>query len=440
MKRTFSSFKTTVLAVTFVCCAGTMSAARSAISSDAWGQLAELTASNGLDGDYFGISVAIDGSTLVVGSMSATVGSNAGQGAAYVFVKGAGGWSDMTETAELTASDGQAGDGFGGSVGIAGDTIVVGACPQSGMCNGPGKVYIFQKPHSGWKTTSKFKAKLSASDGMAGDGFSNEMSISGDGSTVVAGSALATVKGQAAAGAVYVFVKPAKGWKSARETAKLTESGAKANDDFGCVSISSDGATIFVGAVQYDLVNGAGTGPGKAYIFVRPAHGWKSTSKAQAKLTEKGGAVGDLFGFCQAGSSCLSSDGSTVLAAAPYANGFAGKGYVFVKPAGGWASTKEYDAKLTPSDGRTIASGWSVAITDDTAVLGAVAGNNGGAAYVVTKPKSGWKTTSKFKAELIPGDGGQGDDFAFAVGISGNTIAVGAPQENGQGAAYIFGK
>jgi len=49
---------------------------------------------------------------------------------------------------------------------------------------------------------------------------------------------------------------------------------------------------------------------------------------------------------------------------------------------------------------------------------------------------------SKFKAELIPGDGFDGNDFAFTVGISGNTIAVGAPVagNNGAGAAYVFGK
>lgn len=107
-----------------------------------------------------GISVAISGDTIVAGAQNATVGSNAGQGAAYIFVKPSSGWTDMTETAKLTASDGKAGDGFGGSVGISSNTIVVGACPQSGMCNGHGKVYVFLKPKSGWKTTSKFKAEL----------------------------------------------------------------------------------------------------------------------------------------------------------------------------------------------------------------------------------------------------------------------------------------
>lgn len=418
--------------------------ARYPVVVDPWVQLAELAASDGVAGDQLGISVAISGSTIVAGAENATVGSNAAQGAAYVFVKGSGGWANMTETAKLTASDGQASDGFGGAVGIAGNTIVVGACSQSGICNGTGKVYVFEKPKGGWKTTSKFKAELTPSDGVSTDGFSNEMSISGDGNTVVAGSFGATVNGQTNAGAAYIFVKPSSGWKTMTETAKLTEPKPKTNDDFCEVSVSSDGSTVFVGALQYDIVKSAGTGPGKAYIFVRPASGWKSSSAPQAKLTAKDGVSGDLFGFCQVGSSCISSDGTTVLAGAPYANSFAGKGYVFVEPAAGWATTSKFNAELTLSDGQADFLGWSAAITDNTAVVGAVVGNGGtGAAYVFTKPKNGWKTTSKFKAELTASDGTSGDAFAFSLGISGNTIVVGSINATGgagPGAAYVFGK
>jgi len=419
--------------------------ARYPVVVDPFVQLAELTASDGVDGDQFGISVAISGNTIVVGAENATVGANASQGKAYVFVKPASGWANMTETATLTASDGEANDGFGGAVGIAGNTIVVGACPQSGACNAPGKVYVFLKPKSGWVTTSRFKAKLTASDGVASDGFSNEMSISGDGNTVVVGSAFATVAGQTDAGAVYVFVKPAGGWTTMTQTAKLTEPHPTAYDDFCCVSVSSDGSTVFVGTVQYNLTNSTPTGPGEAYIFLRPTSGWVTTSRPKARLTASDGVTGDLFGFCQAGSACISSDGTTVLAGAPYANGFEGKAYIFVEPAGGWATTSAFNAELTLSDGQTDFLGWSAAITDTAAVVGAVVGNGGtGAAYIFSKPSSGWKTTSRPNASLIPSDGDSGDDFGFSVGISGNTVVAGALQHpegssSGPGAAYVFG-
>ena len=73
-------------------------------------QSAKLTASNGASGDEFGMSVAVSGDMVVIGAPAA----NDGRGAAYVFTEPGTGWVDMTEVAELTASDGQAGDYFGG--------------------------------------------------------------------------------------------------------------------------------------------------------------------------------------------------------------------------------------------------------------------------------------------------------------------------------------
>ena len=76
-------------------------------------------------GGLFRHSVSISGNTVVVGAGD-TVSGNIEQGAAYVFTEPASGWADMTQTAELTASDGQADDGFGTSVSISGNTVVVG--------------------------------------------------------------------------------------------------------------------------------------------------------------------------------------------------------------------------------------------------------------------------------------------------------------------------
>jgi len=424
--------------------------ARYPVVIDPWIQLAELTASDGANGDQLGISVSISGNTVVAGAENATVNGNALQGAAYVFVKPASGWGNMTQTAKLTASDGKAGDGFGGAVYIAGNTIAVGACPQSGVCNGPGKVYVFLKPKSGWTTTSKFKAELTASGGTSNDGFSNELAVSADGDTITVGAAGATINRNVGQGAAYVFVKPAAGWKTATQTAKLTELHGHAGDFAGEVSVSGDGSTIFVGAPGAAV--GANTGQGVAYLFLRPAHGWKATSKFTAQLSAKDGAAYDDFGFCQAGSNCISSDGTTVLVGAPqqdFSTGTAtgpGKAYIFVKPASGWKTTTAFNAGLTASDGVTgDAFGWSAAITSDTALVGAVAGNGGtGEAYVFSKPKAGWKTTSKFAAKLVASDGDSGDGFGFTVSISGNTAVVGAlnhPSSGGAGpgAAYVFG-
>jgi hypothetical protein len=106
-------------------------------------ETAKLTASDGAAFDLFGWSVAISGDTVVVGAIFGD-GVNSAQGSAYVFVKPPGGWTDMTQTAKRTASDGAAGDNFGNSVAISGDTVVVGAIFGDGVNSDQGSAYVFE--------------------------------------------------------------------------------------------------------------------------------------------------------------------------------------------------------------------------------------------------------------------------------------------------------
>src|SRR5262249_28468761 len=135
-------------------------------------QVARLTPSDGV-GDFLGQSVAISGDTIAVGGFGYTVGSNLLQGAIYVYAKPAGGWTDMTETALLTASDAATNDQMGRTVAISGDTIVTSA---------KGLGYIFTKPPGGWVNETE-TARLSTSKPGIGI-FST--AISGD--TIVAGN------------------------------------------------------------------------------------------------------------------------------------------------------------------------------------------------------------------------------------------------------------
>jgi hypothetical protein len=101
-------------------------------------QLAKLTASNGPSFNHMGLASAISGDTAVVAGLASV-------SQAYVFVKGSNGWSDMTQTATLTASGGSA--TLGGSVGISGDTIVVGS--PGNFMTGVTSVYVYVKPSGG---------------------------------------------------------------------------------------------------------------------------------------------------------------------------------------------------------------------------------------------------------------------------------------------------
>lgn len=163
-------------------------------------ETSELTASDGAANDFFGSSVATSAGTVVAGSGNHAVGANASQGAAYLFVMPTGGWpSSATQTSELTASDGAAHDGLGYPVAISGNTVVAGA---EGRNSEQGAAYFFVRPAGGWPASVSQTGKLTASDGVVGDGFGIGVGISGD---TIVGSAEYRDSGH---GALYVFARP----------------------------------------------------------------------------------------------------------------------------------------------------------------------------------------------------------------------------------------
>jgi uncharacterized repeat protein (TIGR01451 family) len=342
-------------------------------SNSIWSLQAKLTASDGVAGDQLGIQVALDGDTILVGSYFADVGANADQGAAYIFVKPGGGWATGTETAKLTASDGAAGDDFGSSTALSGDTAVIGAGGDDiGATNiDQGSAYVFVKPGTGWATGTQ-AAKLIASDGAAGDQLGNfrGVAISGDTALVAAAAA------NSYQGAAYIFNKPADGWPSIPNpsfTAKLTISGGLPGDGFGS-SVVLSGDNALIGTPGYNSNQGA------AYIFIKPGGGWATTNLA-ARLTASDGAVNDEFGYS------VAMDGNTALIGSIFDDVTftdQGSAYVFIKPtAGNWSSTSAYASKLTASD--PALSDWlgtQVALSGDTALVGApLADVNLGAVY-----------------------------------------------------------
>lgn len=254
-------------------------------------QVAMLTPSDNYSCNPFGTSVAISGNTIVVGSpFSGTDGS------AYIFVEPAGGWQNMTETAALTASDGnQSYSGFGTSVSIDGQTIVVGAPQQSFN----GEAYVFVKPSSGWTDMTE-TAKLTASNGQYEDFFGFAVSVSG--STVLVGAPNKPIAKEYGAG--YIFVEPSSGWVNATETATLGASDRVVGDMLGN-SVLMVGNTALLGAPCYTF-SGA-PNPGAVYAYVEPASGWKTTSGFQKKFVSSDGTNTDNFG------SSIAVSGSTLV-------------------------------------------------------------------------------------------------------------------------------
>ncbi len=255
----------------------------------------------------FGATVAISGDTIVVGEDD--LNSNAG--AACVFVKPAGGWTNMTPTAVLTASDGQPDDYFGQSVSISGNTIAVGA-PQN--VQSEGKAYVFVEPQSGWTNMTQ-TAELTASDAQTGFFVGTSISVNGD--TIAVG----TPDPNSFAGEAYVFVKPPSGWVNVTQTARLVAADREHFDFFGS-SIRAGNGIVVVGA--YGRTRGPNFDAGGAYIFQQPTGGWKDMA-GNVVLTSSGARRSTGFG------SSVGLSGPVIVVGAPFVYND-GVAYVFERP------------------------------------------------------------------------------------------------------------
>jgi trimeric autotransporter adhesin len=398
-------------------------------------QLAELTAANGTASAFWGYSVAASGNTVVVGSPNATVGSNANQGAVYVFVKPSGGWANMTQTAVLTASDGAAGDALGSSVSIYGNSIVAGA-PQAaiGKNLAQGAAYVFIQPSGGWVNGTQ-KAKLTASDGIEDSALGMAIAVAGN--TVSVGAPYQ-------AGTVYVYVKPTAGWSGTlTQTAELTGSGTNVA---GLGNSLAMGVNTIAAGASRSTVN-ANFEQGAVYVFVEPTDGWVNGNQ-NAILTASDGQTFDQLGYS------VSTRTNLIVAGVPNAtigtNPNQGAAYVFVEPGGGWTNMTQ-TAKLTASDGEVGDSfGSSVAVQGNAVVAGAPGATinsnfSQGAAYVFFQPASGWQTTSQFNSKLTATNGVSGAEFGTGVAVSNGIGVMAAPgstvgSNTFQGAVFLFGK
>ena len=387
-----------------------------------WGLQSKLTAADAAAGDNFGVSVSISGDSVIVGANFDDDGGSQ-SGSAYVFTRSGTMW---LEQAKLASSDTAAGENFGISVSISGDTVVVGASLSHGQTiANTGNAYVFTRSGSTWSE----QAKLSASDASSASAyearFGNSVSISGD--TVAVGAYLDDSGGGTDSGSAYVFKRSGSTWS---EQAKLEgDDAADGSDEFGS-SVSISGDTVVVGVEKSDEL---GTDAGIAYVFTRSGSTWSQ----QDKLEAMDAAAFDSFGI----SGSISGDSVVVGAYRDDDNGnVSGSAYVFTRSGSTWTQ----QAKLTASDG--VAGdefGYSVAISGDTVIAGAYRDDvNGfssaGSAYVFTRSGSTWSEQAKLSASDVGAD----DNFGISVSISGETVVVGAEDDNDagseSGSAYVF--
>ena len=232
-----------------------------------WGQVKKLTASDAQANDEFGFSVAVNGDTAVVGAPfeDAAGGCCDDFGAAYVFQRDQGSADNWGQVKKLTASGAQPGAEFGHSVAVSGDDAVVGAyLERVGLISDAGTAYVFGRDQGGADNWGEVK-KLTASDVQAGDNFGYSVAVSGD--TTVVGARHEDAGGNTA-GAAYVFERDQGGADNWGEVEKLIASDAQTNDQFGW-SAAISGDTAVVGA-RFEDAGGNNAGAAYVYDLLRP--------------------------------------------------------------------------------------------------------------------------------------------------------------------------
>jgi hypothetical protein len=390
----------------------------------------------------------------------------------------------------LKASNTGAGDAFGLSFAIDGDTLAVGAYHESSSATGvggdgsddgaleSGAVYVFTRSGGAWVE----EAYLKASNADPEDFFGRSVALEGD--TLVVGayhesSAATGVDGDQASngatrsGAVYVFTRARSVWS---QEAYLKASNAGPGDFFGR-SVALSGDTLVVGAYGEDSdatgVDGDGASnlapfSGAAYVFRRSGGAWSQEAYLKAHNT----GTFDYFGIS------VAVDGETLAVGAwgessasagvggdPSDNSapFCGAAYVFTHDGGSWsqqAYLKASNAELGDFFGSAVAlSGDTLVVgapeeaAEATGVDGDGSGNaaaGSGAAYVFTRDGGVWSQQAYLKASNT----GASDGFGTAVAVAGDALVVGAPGEAssatgiggdgalddavGSGAAYLY--
>jgi len=378
-------------------------------SSGTWDQQAYIKASNAESGDWFGFSVALSGDTLAVGATREASSANridgdqvdnsAPQaGAVYIFTRDSGG--NWTQQAYIKPFNTDAGDAFGFSVALEGDTLAVGAIGES-----------------------------SAALGIGGDRFDNSARN---------------------AGAVYVFTRDSSGRWS--QQSYIKPSNTLAFQNFGW-SVALSGDTLAVGAIGESSddvgVNGDQTSTrapqsGATYVFTRDSAGnWSQQAYVKASNTE----AGDWFGFSLALTGDTLAVGATREASSAIGidgdqqdNGAPGAGavYTFSRDSRGDWLQQTYIKASDTAAGQVF--GASLALSSDLLVVGAGevaggiginggqtvdAGNAGAAYFFVPDSVEHWKQG----AEVTASTADRGDGFGVSVAMSGDLFTFGAPAE-----------
>jgi hypothetical protein len=397
-------------------------------------QSAFIKASNTGAGDYLGASVAVHGDTLAAGAPfedSAATGLNGDQsnngastaGAVYVYRRSDKGWA---QEAYLKPADTQANDNFGISVGLEGDTLVVGA-PHSGFSEAyqptanAGVAYVFTRVNGTWSQVQK----LVPSKSVGGDMFGIANAIQGD--TLAIGATGGAAPSGEHSGVVYVFERSGNMWVERQILAPAQPPGI---GGFGG-SVALSGDRLLTGAPWESPLR-----RGSAFAFARRNGSWGDEQRLAPETLGDGATFGfrvGMYGDRLAVGAPQLPYNATLLGPRP-----AGEAYIYELVADRWQQTGLVRSQA-PEDSDEF--GICVAVTAASVLVGAEAesgsarGINGdplrkgsseaGAVYEYAKLGGQWVYSDYLKA----GNASANDHFGWGLAVSGDMLVVSAPTE-----------
>jgi hypothetical protein len=361
------------------------------------------------------VSLSADGNTAIVGG---DVDSNYA-GAAWVFTRSGGVWSQQGTKLVGTDTVGSAAQGHSVSLSADGNTAIVGGDEDS---SGAGAAWVFTRSGGVW---SQQGTKLVGTDSVGSAGQGSSVSLSADGNTAIVGGDADS----SYAGAAWVFTRSGGVWS--QQGKKLVGTGAVGRAAQGySVSLSAEGNTAIVGGSHDNDLSGA------AWVFTRSGGVW---SQQGNKLVGTGAAGFPLQGY----SVSLSADGNTAIVGGDADSSYAGAAWIFTRSGGVWS---QQGTKLVGTGAVGNANqGCSVSLSADgnTAIIGGYADSSyAGAAWVFTRSGGVWAQEGgklRGTGAATPPFSGANQGSSVSISSDGNTALLGGPYDsNTRGAAWVF--
>ncbi len=339
------------------------------------------------------VSLSADGNTAIVGGDF----DNIQQGAAWVFTRNGGIWSQQGGKLVGSGNIGQAQQGFSVSLSADGNTAIVGGAYDNA---GQGAVWLYTRSGNTWSQQGS-KLVGTGNSGQAYQGYS--VAISADANTAIVGGASDGDN----EGAAWVFTRSVNVWS--QQGSKLVGTGTASLASQGqSVSLSADGNTAIVGGFS-DGEEGA------AWIYTRSGRTW---SQQGNKLVGTGGTTPAAQGW----SVSISADGNTAIVGAPGASGM----WVYTRSGVTWS---QQGSELTGTGGIGVTSlGQSVSLSaiGSTAIMGGPEDNNNqGAAWVFIDPSNALLSTIALNpASTLTNTGTSGTITTYTTTANAGTTSV----------------